>query len=454
MRLRLHHRIVVPFAAIAAVALSSVAWWAYRVTSTTLSGHLRSDVANAAVMLSRNGLAGNVSIITAVKQVTGSDVVTFTERDVVATTLSGPGSEPLVARVRAAAGVLPPSGSVAIRELPGQPLVFVAYGRAVAPEGVVVALVHENTEVDRANSMLLRAVLTAAGVSLLVMLLISQAVARRVTRPIEQLSGFAAAVHTAQEPGRAPESEDEVGRLGRAFNQMLERLDQTSAALLRSEKLSLAGLFATRVAHDVRNPLSSIKMQTQLLHDAQAKGTEGWEMTAAILEDIAQVEFVVKDLLDLARPDRLQREPASVNDVLERVVRQITPQCRHRQLAISVDLANGLPKLSLDIGRLTQALLNVANNATEAMRGGGTLVIRSGMGEAGRSVVIDVEDDGVGVDADTLERAFDPFVTTKPGGIGLGLVNARSTIEGHGGTIVLGRRQPSGTRVRMTLPVA
>ena len=341
-----------------------------------------------------------------------------------------------------------------IRELNGAPSVFVAYGRAAAPEGAVVALVHGNAEGERANRMLLRAVFTAAGTSLVLMLLISQFVARRVTRPLQQLAEFAAHVHTAQEPGRAPEGTDEVGQLGVAFNQMLERLDQASAALLRSEKLSLAGLFATRVAHDVRNPLSSIKMQTQLLHAAEPVGSDAHAMTADILEDITQVEFVVQDLLDLARPDRLQRGPAQINQVLERVVRQITPQCRHRQLTLTVDLAPGLPELSLDTARLTQALLNVANNATEAMRAGGTLGIRSRLGDGGRVVVVDVEDDGVGVDAATLARAFDPFVTTKPGGIGLGLVNARSTIEGHGGTISLGRRQPSGTRVTMTLPVA
>ena len=104
MRLRLHHRLVLPFAAMAAVALASVAWWAYRVTSTTLADHLRADVANAASVLSRNGLAGNPAILNAVKQVTGSDVVTFTGAEVLATTLVGDDGAALEARVRASVG--------------------------------------------------------------------------------------------------------------------------------------------------------------------------------------------------------------------------------------------------------------------------------------------------------------------------------------------------------------
>ena len=109
--------------------------------------------------------------------------------------------------------------------------------------------------------------------------------------------------------------------------------------------------------------------------------------------------------------------------------------------------------MSLDAGRLTHALLNVALNATEALREGGTLTITSARSGAG-DVRIVVDDDGVGIDAAQTTRVFDPFVTTKPGGVGLGLVNARAAIESHGGTITLAPRQPAGTRVTIHLPVS
>jgi signal transduction histidine kinase len=114
-------------------------------------------------------------------------------------------------------------------------------------------------------------------------------------------------------------------------------------------------------------------------------------------------------------------------------------------------LAPDLPTMSLDPDRLTHALLNVVLNATEALREGGTLTVTSARSGAGDVLVV-VDDDGVGIDAAAAARVFDPFVTTKPGGVGLGLVNAKAAIESHGGTITLAPRQPAGTRVTIRLP--
>ena len=108
----------------------------------------------------------------------------------------------------------------------------------------------------------------------------------------------------------------------------------------------------------------------------------------------------------------------------------------------------------LDPDRLTQAFLNIVVNATEALREGGTLDVSSRLSPDGDSVIVEVDDDGVGLDDQSASRAFDPFVTTKPGGVGLGLVNAKAAVVGHGGTIALMPRRPTGTRVIVTLPLA
>jgi signal transduction histidine kinase len=108
--------------------------------------------------------------------------------------------------------------------------------------------------------------------------------------------------------------------------------------------------------------------------------------------------------------------------------------------------------MSLDADRVTHALLNVVLNATDALREGGTLTITSARSGAGDVLVV-VDDDGVGIDPAMAARLFDPFVTTKPGGVGLGLVNAKAAIESHGGTITLAPRQPAGTRATIRLPL-
>jgi signal transduction histidine kinase len=200
--------------------------------------------------------------------------------------------------------------------------------------------------------------------------------------------------------------------------------------------------------------LSSIKMQTQLLHAALAPGSEQREMTEAMLHDIRQVEFVVKGLLDLARPDALDRVPAQLNDVLTTVIRQMAPQCAHRHIALRSQLAPDLPMMSLDPDRLSQAILNVVANAVEASREGDTVEISSRFDADQRAAIVVVDDSGVGLSDRHEGRAFEAFVTTKPGGVGLGLVNARAILERHDGTITLERRTPSGTRATLTLPVS
>jgi signal transduction histidine kinase len=453
MRLSLHHRIVLPFAVVALVAMATVTFVAYRVTSTTVAAHIRQDIVDATVVVSRNGMALNPAILAAVKQVSGAEVVTFDRRGLLNSTL-GVSDTAVTARVVAAGQSVVENGAPSVVELAGIPSYYVAYRPVAGQPGTVVAMIQPTTEIDAANRLLRRTIVGAGALSLLMMVVVGQVVARRVTAPITRLATFADRVSISEAVERADEGADEVGRLGAAFNSMLGRLDQAQASIVRSEKLSLSGLFAARVAHDIRNPLSSIRMQAQLLQSQMAPGSEAREMADAILQDINQVEFVVKDLLELSRPSELRRVIQPINAVLEGIVRQITPQCRHRHIALSTSLAPDLPALSIDASRLTQALLNVVVNATEAIHEGGALAIGARLSADRADVIIEIDDDGIGIAPENISKVFDPFVTTKPGGVGLGLVNAKASIESHGGTITLTRRRPAGTRATITLPTA
>lgn len=470
MRLRLHHRIVLPFAAVAFTALAVLSWVAFRVTSSTLAAHLRQDVLSATGVVSRGGFSTNAGILQAVKAVTGADVVTFGPGGLIATTIDG-ARQTVIDRVIAGHAGLSIANEPAVVELPGAPSFYAAYQAVAESPGVTVALVHDNTEITAANRLLRQALVGAAAASLLGMLFVSAFVARRVTAPIQQLSAFAETVAAGRDAGirppdgalragavprRAASGDDEVGRLGASFNAMLERVDQAQDALVRSEKLGVAGLFAARVAHDVRNPLSAIKMQTQLLRGtlpAGPAGDEGREVTAAILHDISQVEFVIRGLLDVARPGAPVLVPGDVTPIVQDVLRQIDPQCRHRRVTLTSDLAEALPSLRLDADRLRQALQNVVTNAVEAVREGGAVRVATRHDAGAGAIEILVEDDGVGLDPEAAGRLFDPFVTTKPDGVGLGLVNAKATMEGHGGTIRIAPRLPTGTRAVILLPV-
>jgi len=278
-------------------------------------------------------------------------------------------------------------------------------------------------------------------------------VTRRVTRPLEHLVAFTRDASPGASEQRAIAGDDEVGRLAAAFNEMFDRLDQAQAALVRSEKLALTGLLAARVAHDIRNPLSSIKMQTQLLAQSKMDGERAGPVLQAVLRDIAQVESVVRDLLELARPGELKRTRSSLNDAVTEVLQQLAPQLTHRKIAAATRFAPGLPAPDLDVGRFKQALLNVMVNAADAMPNGGTLQVSTRAEAAGSTLVLEVCDDGVGIEPELLGRVFDPFVSTKREGVGLGLVNAKAVVESHGGRIAVAPREPRGTCVSIWLPV-
>ncbi|MFA5910441.1 MAG: ATP-binding protein [Vicinamibacterales bacterium] len=452
-RLRLHYRIVIPFAVVALVATSASAFLALLVVSRAFEARIQSQILNTADVISRGGFAFNPAILRSVKAITGADVVAFDDGGAVLSTTIDPARDRLIrtvtsgedARAARAAGV-----AGLVHALDCDAPCYAAYRPVSDRPGVLVAVIVETTEAAAAIRTVARTILLTALTSLAGLVLISQVVARRVTAPLEQLVTFTHNVAGGGR-GRARAGTDEVGRLGQAFNEMLDQLDASQSALVRSEKLALAGLLAARVAHDIRNPLASMKIQAQLLESRVKGDARSGTLVGAVLDDISQLESVIRDLIELARPGEIRRMPADLNALIRTVLRQLDARLLHRKVAVQLDLPARLPLVNIDPERLSQALLNVISNAGDAMPNGGVLDIRTRA--TGDHVVIEIDDDGEGIDPEIMDRVFDPFVSSKPGGVGLGLVNAKAVVESHGGRIALTPRQPRGTRAMMTLPL-
>jgi signal transduction histidine kinase len=458
-RLRLHHRIVLPFALVALVTTSAAAYVALSVATRTMDARVRTLLLNAASVVGRSDLALNPAILRSVQEITGAEVLTYTaDGTVLATTFDINQRRDVIAAVQGAdrrrvveTGATR-TASIALIDC-GRPC-YVAFQDVEGRPGTVVALVEETAELTTASAAVTRTILYAAAVSLVVMVLVSQAVARRVTAPIQRLVEFARGLSTPGSSARAAAGEDEVGRLAAAFNDMLERLEESQRALVKSEKLGLAGLMAAQVAHDIRNPLSSIKMQTQIVRSRLRRGSDDEASLASVLHDIGQVESVIRDLLELARPGTMTLEPSDLNEVVRDVLRQLGAQFSHRKITVTTDLAGALPLIPLDAGRFQRALINVLVNASDAMPTGGMLGVSTRTVDREQAVEIEVADDGVGIDPAILDRVCDPFVSTKRDGIGLGLANVESVVKSHGGSISLLPRQPKGTRAIIRLPVS
>jgi signal transduction histidine kinase len=436
-KLRLHHRIVIPFAIVAIVATVAAAFVTLSVTSSALQQRLRAQLGSAAGVISRGDLALNPIILRNLHEIIHAHIVTVDASGRVVASSADASQQVLRVAIDAVASgkdsVDDSSPAQFVESDCGVPCV-VAVKQVIGRPGYHIALVSETSELTAATSAVARTILLTGAVSIIVMVLVSQFLVRRVTAPLDRLVAFTRDLAPTNRKQRAQVGHDEVGALAQAFNDMLTRLEQAQESLVKSEKLALAGLIAARVAHDIRNPLSSIKMQTQMLRARAGADPEDQESLTAVLHDIEQVESVIRDLLELARPGELR------------------PQFRHRKISVQTDLALDLPDVALDRPRFKQALLNVLVNASDAMPTGGVIAIASRAPVPGE-VLLEVCDDGVGVDPATLPHVFDPFVSTKPDGVGLGLVNAKAVVEAHGGRIELAARAPKGTCVSIWLPV-
>jgi signal transduction histidine kinase len=457
-RLSLHYRILIPFALVALLATGVTAYVALQVAIRAVQARVQGQISNAVILITQGDFAANPTILRSVKAIAGAEVLTFDEQGrILASTFErGDPLAQLVVDEAIQNSVVPRDlEDATLAEISCEGRCAVAYRRLPADPSVIVGVMATASEIQGATRTVTRTIIIAALLSLTALIAVSYVVAGRISTPLDALVRFThdvsvGSVGAAAPVARAPVGTDEVGRLSAAFNQMLERLERSQSALVKSEKLGLAGLMAARVAHDIRNPLSSIKMRTQLL-DAQLAEPRQRADLAAVQHDIVTIEAVIRDLIEVARPSDVRLRPESLNDLVRALVDHVSPQFAHRRIRIELALAPSLPLLMLDAERFKGALLNVILNAADAMSSGGTLVIRSLPVDGG--AVLEVSDDGTGIDAAIIERVFDPFVSTKRDGVGLGLVNTKAVVESHGGTVTLLPRTPRGTTATIRLPL-
>lgn len=441
MRLSLHHRLALPFVAVAVAATAAATFFAVTEARRWVSDRRQEDARATAHLLRRAEYATNPALLRVAADLTNVDALTFREDGaVIASTFLAEVPAELLALALSVERPRPASCGESC---------FIEYAEVVGAPGTVVAVVAGRGAPNPLTESTINTIWLAGVVGVVLLVGTSQVLARRVTARIQRLVDFTrrAATDTSE---RADDGRDEIGRLGAAFNGLLDQLNAQQQALMRSEKLAVAGMMAARVAHDVRNPLSSIKMQTQLLQAQVAPGSDQAAILAAVLRDVNQLDSVVRDLLETARPEAPAVEPVRLDGLIAATVEPFKAQLAHRRIALTLALDETVGPVAVDPGRMRRALVNVLTNAAEATRAGGAIDIT--LHEDADSQILEVADDGVGLDPAVAGHVFDPFVSTKPDGVGLGLVNARAIVESHGGKITLEPRAPSGTLVTIRLP--
>jgi two-component system sensor histidine kinase HydH len=222
----------------------------------------------------------------------------------------------------------------------------------------------------------------------------------------------------------------------------LREIKQLEEKVRRSEKLAAIGELAAGVAHEIRNPLSSIKGFAQYLRHALKDKPREKEYAETMVSEVDRINTVVTDLLTFARPLEAQLVPTDLTELVEHTVRLVQADAQTRNINVQMNISD-LSKIPLDANQMTQAILNLLLNALQAVKNGGHIEVGAELDPSDSFLKIWVEDDGSGISADQKGKIFDPFFTTRDKGTGLGLAIVHKIVENHAGEINL-KSPPTG----------
>ena len=252
--------------------------------------------------------------------------------------------------------------------------------------------------------------------------------------------------------------EDELGLLAREFNSMAAAIEEREQRLILSERMATAGRIASHVTHEIRNPLSSISLNTELLEEelgeaGDPQAAEARALLAAIQKEVDRLTDFTEEYLRFARLPKLRLAEEDLQVVLLDLLTFMGTELADRGVTLEHSLTPGETLVRADENQLRQAFLNLLRNAGEAMSAsGGRLEIAATHGEG--QVELRLADSGPGIAADDLPHIFEPFYSTKESGTGLGLALTQQIILEHGGKIEVESVEGEGTTFIVRLPLA
>ncbi len=275
---------------------------------------------------------------------------------------------------------------------------------------------------------------------------------RRTTRALVRLAAAAEAVSEGDLDRRVEDAPgDEVGRVARAFNSMTESLRRTLRELSQRQALAAVGEFAASLAHEVRNPLTSIRLDLQRVEEKLPDKSDARDLLGRALGEIERVDRSVTGALRVARSGSVTLEPVDIRLPLEAAIHSAEPELEAHGATLAVEPAGADPLwVKGDAPALEQLFLNLLLNAAQALDEGGRVEVTVARYRDG--VSISIRDTGRGIPLENIERIFEPFYSTRPEGTGLGLAIAQRIATAHGGELEIVSTPGAGTTVRLRLP--
>jgi two-component system, NtrC family, sensor histidine kinase HydH len=238
----------------------------------------------------------------------------------------------------------------------------------------------------------------------------------------------------------------------RKLKEQTEVLFQTEEQLRRADRLSALGELSAGMAHEIRNPLGSIRGAAEILKDDYGPDAPKHEFIQILLKETDRLNQIVQEFLTFARPKPPELKQEDVNEVIESVLTLTAQPARAARIAVEKKLDWSIGNRDLDAGLLKQAFLNLVLNAIQAMPDGGTMIVTSARNDSGIEVTI--ADTGAGISPENRKKLFSPFFTTKQDGTGLGLAITFRIIQNHHGVIDVDSVPGKGTRFTVRIPGA
>jgi len=342
-------------------------------------------------------------------------------------------------QVAAAGEIAPPSVETAL-----------ALGPAVR-----IALKLSRAPVIHTETVLVRAFIALIAFGLALAAVLGFLFARFITRPIDAVAEAATKIAAGAFDLKVPESSSgEVGELVRAFNRMTAELQSTTQQLIASERVAAWQEVARRLAHEIKNPLTPIKMSLETLLAASERREPSFDQlfkdsAAAVLEEVERLRRIVDEFSQFARLPKPQLALVNLSELSQQVLSLYAPPREGVEIGSQI-----APRVwvSADRDQLTQLLLNLIKNAEEALEGNGRIDVR--LKNAAGQAVLEVADSGKGIALEDQARIFEPYFTTKQGGSGLGLAIARRISQEHSGSLEVASSPGAGAVFALILPAA
>ena len=302
-----------------------------------------------------------------------------------------------------------------------------------------------------------RIILVAIGMVLLTIVLTTP-VSGFITRPLHQLRVLADANRQVAEGDMSVRvlvrATGEVGLLENSFNTMLDTLQATQNQLVQSENLASLGQLAAGVAHELNNPLGTILLYSDILLKDLGPDSLYREDLEIIVNETKRCKSIVSSLLEFARQNQVTPQQLNLNVFIEDLLGVVKKHYEELSIEFYSDLDSGLPNIQADPLQIQQVLVNLIDNAVDAMPDGGRLTVRTCRGPVGM-ITLEVQDTGIGIPPDNLSKLYTPFFTTKPlgKGTGLGLAIIYGIVKLHRGQINVHSVLNQGTTFTIQLPI-